>query len=160
MWILLGYPSNILGYPCKYCNYTSKKKLGQFPHSSWPPIDNFLIFISQKIVLNIKDVEFDFRMGCILVLFPFLCKCAIYTFWNFEFLIFKISHISLFWSRKKNPLNFSKTTFTYQTMDEITLTHSGWAWEVQKLIFCHFWHLKNLLHTHSNTCHRLNFHCK
>ena len=27
----------------------------------------FLALISQKILLNIKDVEFDFRMGCILV---------------------------------------------------------------------------------------------
>ena len=24
-WILLGYPSGILGYPSKYCNDTSKK---------------------------------------------------------------------------------------------------------------------------------------
>ena len=44
VWILLGYPSNILRYSSKYCNYTSKKKLGQFPHSSCPPpkVDNFL----------------------------------------------------------------------------------------------------------------------
>ena len=27
VWILLGYPNNILGYLCKYCNYTAKKKL-------------------------------------------------------------------------------------------------------------------------------------
>ena len=33
----------------------------------------FLLFILQKILilLNIKDVEFDFRMGYILVVFPF-----------------------------------------------------------------------------------------
>ena len=31
VWILLGYISNILGYPSKYCNYSSKKKFGQFP---------------------------------------------------------------------------------------------------------------------------------
>ena len=30
--ILPGHTSNILGYPSKYCNYTSKKKLGGFPH--------------------------------------------------------------------------------------------------------------------------------
>ena len=42
VWILLGYPSNILGFPSKYCNYTSKKKLGWFPHSPRPPeVDNF-----------------------------------------------------------------------------------------------------------------------
>ena len=28
---VLEYPSNILGNPRKYCNYTSKKKLGWFP---------------------------------------------------------------------------------------------------------------------------------
>ena len=36
VWILLGYTSNILGYPSKYCNNTSKKKLGWFPHSPCP----------------------------------------------------------------------------------------------------------------------------
>ena len=34
-WILLGYPSNTPEYPSKYCNYTSKRKLGLFPH--FPP---------------------------------------------------------------------------------------------------------------------------
>ena len=45
-----------------------------------PQSITFLIFISQKILLNIKHVEFDFRMGCILVLFPFFFnnKRAIY----------------------------------------------------------------------------------
>ena len=55
VWILLGYPS-------KYCNYTSKKKLGRLPYSHLPLYLTFLIFISQKILLNIKDVEFDFRI--------------------------------------------------------------------------------------------------
>ena len=66
--------NNILGYPSKYWNYTSKMKFGCFPHSSRPPPQwiSFLPFISQKILLSIKDVKFDFRMGCILVLFPFL----------------------------------------------------------------------------------------
>ena len=32
----------------------------------------FLIVISQKILLNIKDVEFEFTIGCILFLFQFL----------------------------------------------------------------------------------------
>ena len=36
VWILLGYPCNILGYQSKYCNYTSKKKFGQFPYHSLP----------------------------------------------------------------------------------------------------------------------------
>ena len=68
VWLLLEYISYILGYPSKYCDCTSKRKLGRFPHSTpAPPVDNFLIFISQKILLNIKDLEFDFRMSCILV---------------------------------------------------------------------------------------------
>ena len=66
VWLLLGYPSNILGYPSKYWNYSSKMKLGWFPHSP-PQWITFLIFTSQKILLNIKDVEFDFRMGSIIV---------------------------------------------------------------------------------------------
>ena len=37
VWILLGYPSNILGYPNKYCNYTSKRKWGQISNSHRPP---------------------------------------------------------------------------------------------------------------------------
>ena len=37
VWILLGYPCNVLGYPSKYCNYTSNKKLGRFSHSPRPP---------------------------------------------------------------------------------------------------------------------------
>ena len=61
VWILLGYPSNILGYPSKYCNYISKKKLGQFPHSPWPPpVDSFLNIHLKKILLNIKEVGFLF----------------------------------------------------------------------------------------------------
>ena len=91
VWILLGYPRNQLGYPSKYCNYTFKKKLGRFPHSPWLPtqwIDNFLKVISQKILLKIKDLKFDFRMGYILVLFMFLQIIKV-QFTNFGFLHFK-----------------------------------------------------------------------
>ena len=70
--LLLGYLSNILGYPSKYQNYTSKKEFGRFPIPPGPPVDTFLSFISQKISLNTKDVEFDFRMGCVRLLFLFL----------------------------------------------------------------------------------------
>ena len=49
----------------KYCNYTSKRKLGWFPHS--PKWITFIIFILQKKLLNIKDVEFNFSMCCIFV---------------------------------------------------------------------------------------------
>ena len=90
MWILLGYASNILRYPSKYYNYTSKKKLWRFPHFPRPPQwITFLIFISQKILLNIKHVEFNFRMGCILVLFSSVNnKRAIYKFLIFRFFLF------------------------------------------------------------------------
>ena len=87
VWILLGYPCDIVGYPSKYCNYTSKKKLECFPI---PPAGwiTFLIVISQKILLNIKDVEFVFRMGCILVLFQFLQIINV-QFTNFGFIYFQ-----------------------------------------------------------------------
>ena len=56
----------------------------------------FLPFISQKILLNIKDVELDFRMGCILVLFIFMNnKRAIYKFWISEFSSFLFSNIAI-----------------------------------------------------------------
>ena len=63
VWILLGYSS-------KYCNYTSNRKLGRFPHSPRPPPQWITFFdltkiqwISQKLLLYIKDVKFDLRMG-------------------------------------------------------------------------------------------------
>ena len=69
MWLLLWYLINILGYPSKYWNYTSKKQFGWLPHSPNLPAQwiTFLPFISQKLLLNTKDVDFDFRMGGILV---------------------------------------------------------------------------------------------
>ena len=84
VWILLGCPS-------KYCNYTSKRKLGRFPHSPWPPSPQwitFLILISQKILWNMKDVEFDFRVDYILVLFPVLWIINV-QFTNIGFLNFQ-----------------------------------------------------------------------
>ena len=89
---IAGYPSIILGYPSKYCNYTSKKKLGWLSYSLCPipPPQwiTFLIFMSQNILLNIEDEEFDFRIGCILVILVFMNnKCAIYKFQSLEFSI-------------------------------------------------------------------------
>ena len=94
MWLLLGYLSYILGYPSKYWNYTSKTKIGWVPYSpqALPQWITFLPFISQKILLNIKDVEFGFRTGCILVLFLHLwiinvqfTNLGILNFWIFLF---------------------------------------------------------------------------
>ena len=99
MWLLLGYPS-------KYRNYTSKKQFGQFPHSPRPPPTlwiTFLPFISQNFLLNIKDVEFDFSMGCIPVLFSFLWIIDVqftnFVFLNFRFLVFQKHDIGLLWSK-------------------------------------------------------------
>ena len=87
-------------YTSKYWNYTSKKQFGQFPHSPRPP---FLPFISQFFLLNIKDVEFDFRMGCIPVLFPFLwiidMQFTNFVFLNFWVLFFQKCDIGLLWSK-------------------------------------------------------------
>ena len=37
VWILLEYPSNILGYKINTGNYTSQRKLERFPTSPRPP---------------------------------------------------------------------------------------------------------------------------
>ena len=54
-------------------------------------------------ILDIKDLEFDFRMGCNLytyLIFIFMNKKrAIYRFSIFEFFIFKYSDIGLLWSK-------------------------------------------------------------
>ena len=52
VWLLLRYPSNILGYPSKYWNYTSKTKLGWFPHS--PPVNNFFNIHPTKNIIEHK----------------------------------------------------------------------------------------------------------
>ena len=151
--ILLGYLCNILGYPSKYCNYTSKKKLGRFLHSPCPPQwIIFLIVISQKILLNIKDVEFDFRIGCILVLFPLLWIINVqftnFGFLDFQFFIFKISDIGLLWSKI--------TIFIIEISLKLHL-HTKYGWnnpnscrlslKSPNFIFCHFRQLKNSSHT-------------
>ena len=63
-----------------------------------PPADNFFTLHHTIFFLNIKDVEFYFRMGCILVLFPFLWIINM-QFMNFLFLFLKISDIGLLWSK-------------------------------------------------------------
>ena len=58
VWILLGYPSNILGYPSEYCKYTSMMKLGWFPHSPQPPpVGNFFNIHLTKIIIEHKRSE-------------------------------------------------------------------------------------------------------
>ena len=113
---ILGYLSNILGYPSKYLNYTSKMKLGRVPiPPSTPQWITFLPFRSQKISLNIKDVQFDIRMGCIIVLFTFLWIINVH-FTNFLFFYFKILRYWLTLIQNCNfyHRNYFKTTFTYK----------------------------------------------
>ena len=66
VWILLGYPCNVLGYPSKYCNYTSKSKLGRFSHSPKPPhpsVDNFFNSDLTKNILEDKRCSIRFYNG-------------------------------------------------------------------------------------------------
>ena len=98
VWILLGYQSNIFGYPVNTGNYTSKRKLGWFPTSLRPTQLVTFFNILKKILINIKDVIFDFKMGCILVLFSYLWIINV-QFTNFDFLIIKICQIGVFWSK-------------------------------------------------------------
>ena len=66
VWILPGYPINT-------GNYTSKRKLGRFPTSPrLPPVGNFFNIHLNKNIIEQKNLEFYFRIGYILVVFPFL----------------------------------------------------------------------------------------
>ena len=122
MWLLLEYPSNILGYPSKYCNYTSKRNFWLFPHSQCPTPQwiTFLIFILQKKLLNIKDVEFYLRMYFILNLFPFLWILNVqftnFGFLNFRFFYFKNLQfwLTLIQNNHFYHWNFFITIFTYK----------------------------------------------
>ena len=101
----------------------------------------FLIFISQKILLNIKDVWFHFRMGSMFFLLPFLwIRNLQFTNCGFlKLLFFKISQISLFWSPpKKFIIGIFLKLHLHTNMDEITLTHTGWAWKFKKTFFLPF----------------------
>ena len=72
-------------------------ELGQFPHSPWP-VDNFFTLHLTSNIVKPKDVEFNFRIGCILVLFLFLWIINV-QFMIFEFFIFKYNDIGLLWSK-------------------------------------------------------------
>ena len=105
MWLLLGYPSNIIGYPSKYWSYTSTTKLGWLPHSPLsPPVDNFFNIHFTKNIIEHKRCRIRFYNGLYTVIISVFMnnKREIYKFWIFEFLIFcffKISDIGLLWSK-------------------------------------------------------------
>ena len=106
--LLLRYPSNILEYPTKYQNFTSKKQFGWFPHFPRPPpVDNFFTLHLSKNIIEHKRCRIRFRMGCInlyscLISVFMNNKRAIYKFcifWILNFFIFKISDIGLLSSK-------------------------------------------------------------
>ena len=75
---MLGYPSNILGSPSKYCNYTSKRKLGQFPHPP-PPLDNFFKGTVQTLFFIIRFYAImHYANYKHYLFFPFFCPANIY----------------------------------------------------------------------------------
>ena len=119
-------------------------------HSQWI---SFLISISQKILLYINDVKFDFIMGCILVLFPFLWNVQFTNFGFLNFFFFKISDIGLLWSKI--------TIFIIEIALKLLL-HTKYGWNNPNWDrFCNFWQLKiHRIHKHSNASHALNFHRK
>ena len=49
------------------------------------------------------------------------------NFGIFEFFVFQNYRYWLTLIKKNYHGNFSKTTFTYKILNEITLTHTGWA---------------------------------
>ena len=79
----------------------------------------FLPFISQNILLKIKDVEFDFSMGCILVLYKYMgCILVLYKYMGC-ILVSKMIDIGLFWS--------NITIFIIKiTVKQLLLTKYGW----------------------------------
>ena len=89
VWILLGYPSNILGYPINTGNYTSKKKLGRFPTIPRPPpVSNFFNIHLKKNIIQYKSCRIRFYSG--LYTCPMNNKREIYkfgflNFWFFDF---------------------------------------------------------------------------
>ena len=75
-------------------------------------MDNFFTLHLTNCLLNIKDVEFDFRMGCMytcLISVFMNNKHAIYEFLIFEFSIFLFSNtVILAYSDPKLPFLSSK----------------------------------------------------
>ena len=86
--------------------------------SFYSKIDNKkLIFLAG---LNIKDIEFDFRMGCIPVFFPLFMniKHTIYKFFIYDFLFLVFQnypmHLILTQNNHNYHWNFSKTKLKYK----------------------------------------------
>ena len=101
------------------------------PRSNWdsspfpwitPLWITFLPFISQNILLNINDVEFDFSMGCILVLFSFLWIINVLCS-NFGFL-----KLWFFFLNKRYLLTLIQNyNFIIEiTLKQLLLTKYGW----------------------------------
>ena len=161
MWLLLGYPS-------KYQNYTSKKQFGRFPHSHSPPWWITFLPISQFFLLNIKDVEFDFTMGCILVLFPFLWIINVqfnefFYIWIFDFFIFKYRDIGLLSS--KITIFIIEITLKLLLQKKYGWNNPNWGGLGRKCPKLHIFAISgsSKIITYTNIqilCHAFNFHSK
>ena len=161
MWLLLGYPSNILWYPSKYWNYFSKMKLGWFTHSPQSlPVDIFLNIHLTKNIIEHKRCRIWFLDG--------LYTCLISVFLNdkytiYKFFIFCFSKLAILAYFDPKLLFFSLELllkyFYIQNIAEIT----NWGrlgLKSQKLTFFARQLKIHYIHKHSNICHALNFHCK
>ena len=132
----------------------------------FPPVDNFFtLHLTKKILLNIKHVEFDSSMGCILVLFPFLSIINV-QFSNFGFLNSRFFYFQI----KRYWLTLIKNSIFIVEITLKLLLHTKYGWnnpnwgrlglKSEKL---HFFAIsgssKFISHKHSNIWHGLNFHC-
>ena len=127
-----------------------RSNLDDSPQAPPPQYITFSPFISQIFLLNIKDVEFDFRWGYIFVLFPFLLiiNMQFTNFWIFYFLFFKINVFGLLWSKITIfIIEITIKLFYIQNIDEITLTQAGWAWKIQNFTFLPFLSSQNSSHS-------------
>ena len=130
-----------------------RSNLDSPPFPQAPLWITFLPFISQKILFNIKEVEFDCRMGYIRVLFLFLWIITVqftnFGFLNFEFFLFlNTAILACFYP--KLPFLSLKLLLNYfykQNMYEIALTEAGWAWKVQNFPFLPSLAAQNSSHT-------------
>ena len=118
-----------------------------FPQAT-PQWITFLPFISQKILLNIKDVEFDFRMGCILVLFLFLWIIKV-QFTNFGFFYFwHIGDIGILWSQI--TIFIIEITLKLLLHTKYGGNNPNWARlgvKSKTSLFWYFWQLKIIAYT-------------
>ena len=121
-----------------------------FPPSP-PQWITFLPFISQNILLNIKDVKFDFSMGCILGLFPFLwiinVLCTNFGFLKFWYFFSKMRYIGLLWSKITIFIIEITLKLLLHTQYGWNNSEAGWGLKSLKFTFLTFLAAQNSSHT-------------